>query len=69
MKELGYAPKIGWQIDPFGHSLTNARVMAESGLEAIFLARINWKDREQRRKYKELEFIWRPFFSYLGTDA
>ena len=30
---FGVQPKIGWTIDPFGHSSTNARLFAEMGFE------------------------------------
>ena len=41
MSEFGVKPKVGWQLDPFGHSSVNAELMAQMGLEAIFMARIN----------------------------
>ena len=35
-KEFGIRPRIGWQIDTFGHSNTNARFFAEMGFDAVF---------------------------------
>jgi len=61
-----YIPSVGWQIDPFGHSSTNARLFAEMGFDALFFARIDWQDRARRQKDKEMEFLWRPFFKHLG---
>ena len=66
LKEFNYIPRIGWQVDPFGHSVTNARLFAEMGFDAMFLARIDSQDRDRRLKDKEMEFVWRPSFSYLG---
>ena len=40
-KEFDYVPKVGWQIDPFGHSSTNARLFAEMGFEGLFFTRID----------------------------
>ena len=44
----GNHPKIGWQIDPFGHSNTNARLFAEIGFDALFFARIDNDDKRRR---------------------
>ena len=32
--EFGVAPRVGWQIDAFGHSNTNTRLFAEMGFDA-----------------------------------
>jgi hypothetical protein len=39
-REFGVVPKVGWQLDPFGHSSTNARLFAEMGMEALVYARM-----------------------------
>jgi lysosomal alpha-mannosidase len=39
LEEFGQQPRIGWQIDPFGHSNTNARLFYEMGFEAMFFGR------------------------------
>jgi hypothetical protein len=42
IKEFGVKPRIGWSIDPFGHSNTNARILAEMGFDAWFFARSDY---------------------------
>lgn len=41
----GLKPKIGWQLDPFGHSAANAYLFAELGFEAMVFSRINEQDK------------------------
>ena len=40
-QEFGYKPRIGWQLDTFGHSSANAELFAQMGLEAVVVGRIN----------------------------
>ncbi|CDW79296.1 glycosyl hydrolases family 38 protein [Stylonychia lemnae] len=68
-QEFGFKPKIGWSIDPFGHSNTNARFFAEMGFDAWFFARLDYQDKDRRQNDTELEFVWRPSFDYLGKSA
>ncbi len=48
-------PKVAWQIDPFGHSREEASLFAQMGLDALFFARIDGRDREERKSEKTLE--------------
>lgn len=68
LKEFGVTPRIGWQIDPFGHSATNARLFAEMGFDAWFFARLDSDDKARRVKDKEMEFVWQPA-EELGLDS
>ena len=36
-------PTIGWHIDPFGHSATQASLFAQIGFDAFFFARIDYQ--------------------------
>lgn len=51
-------PRIGWQIDPFGHSREQASIFASMGFDGVFFGRIDWVDRSQRKANKEMEMIW-----------
>ena len=71
LNEFGEAanPRVGWQIDPFGHSATHAALLtAEVGLDATFFSKYDYQDHSIRRSTKELEFIWRPSPA-LGASA
>lgn len=62
-------PKTAWQLDPFGHSATQAALLsAEAGMDALFFGRIDYQDLERRVAASEAEFIWRASPS-LGSDA
>lgn len=52
-------PKIGWSLDSFGHSLTNAKILSQLGYEALFFARVDDDERKWRKDNKQLEFIWK----------
>ncbi|EPS72042.1 alpha-mannosidase, partial [Genlisea aurea] len=58
--EFGVTPRIGWQIDPFGHSAVQAYLLgAEVGFDALFFGRIDYQDRAKRKGDKTLEVVWR----------
>ena len=69
MDEFGVRPRIGWHIDPFGHSNANPRLFAEMGFDAWFFSRLDYQDKLKRLNTTEMEFIWRPFFDHLGERA
>lgn len=62
-EEFDYVPEIAWSIDPFGHSTTNAYLHAKLGFKKIVLVRIDYKEKEIRRKNKALEFYWFPYYN------
>ena len=41
LNEFNQVPRVGWQIDTFGHSATNALFFAEMGFDAVIFARID----------------------------
>lgn len=51
-------PKVGWQIDPFGHSREMASILAQIGFDGVFFARADYADKANRLQKKEAEFIW-----------
>ncbi|XP_030461860.1 alpha-mannosidase At3g26720-like [Syzygium oleosum] len=68
-EEFNQVPRVGWQIDPFGHSAVQAYLLgAELGFDSLFFARIDYQDRAKRLKDKTLEVIWRGSKS-LGSSS
>ena len=65
---FGIKPKIGWQIDAYGHSNANTQLFAEMGLEANVFSRINSKMKHAMRYEKEWEFLWNPEFAFESAD-
>ena len=61
-------PKIAWQIDPFGHSKEQASLFAQMGFDGLFFARIDYRDKEQRRAERNLQTIWKGS-DHLGEDT
>jgi hypothetical protein len=56
-------------METTGHSLANPRILAESGIEALFIRNIEKGDRDLRLEDRSMEFIWRPMYSHLGRRA
>uniref|UniRef100_A0A336M0Y1 Alpha-mannosidase n=1 Tax=Culicoides sonorensis TaxID=179676 RepID=A0A336M0Y1_CULSO len=61
-------PKIGWQIDPFGHSREQASLFAQMGYDGMFFGRIDYQDKQQRLDKKEMEMVWHAS-SDLGESS
>jgi alpha-mannosidase len=71
LKEFGLSgiPNATWQIDPFGHSNTQAWLLgAESGMQSLFWGRMDYQDRNARKPKKQLEWIWEGSES-LGSSS
>ncbi|XP_018570365.1 lysosomal alpha-mannosidase [Anoplophora glabripennis] len=51
-------PRIGWQIDPFGHSREQASIFAQLGYDGVFFSRLDHADREKRNSEGNLNFAW-----------
>ncbi|KAG7212847.1 hypothetical protein KM043_002203 [Ampulex compressa] len=51
-------PRIGWQIDPFGHSREQASMFAQMGFDGMLFGRIDYQDKSKRLREKSMEFIW-----------
>ncbi|KAJ3671808.1 hypothetical protein LUZ60_007887 [Juncus effusus] len=59
-QEFNKIPRIGWQIDPFGHSAVQAYLLsAQVGFDALYFFRIDYQDKNKRKDLKELEVVWR----------
>ncbi|XP_026845054.1 lysosomal alpha-mannosidase-like [Drosophila persimilis] len=52
-------PRIGWQIDPFGHSREMASIFAQMGYNGEFFARMDYVEKNTRLKSLAMEMIWR----------
>ena len=60
--EFGVTPTVGWNIDDFGHSDTNARLYAEMGIDSMFFSRMDHQEKHERSLpgAKAMNFVWRP---------
>jgi len=67
-KEFGIAPRIGWNIDAFGHTEANAALFHDLGFEALFFSRANLNAIKNRFKpdHHDAHFLWRPMSKHFG---
>ena len=49
--------KTGWQLDPFGHSHTFAKLLIDMEYESLFFARASEWEKNSRALNKSLEFM------------
>ncbi|XP_020290943.1 lysosomal alpha-mannosidase [Pseudomyrmex gracilis] len=61
-------PRIGWQIDPFGHSREQASLFAQMGFDGMLFGRIDYQDKSKRLSEQSMEFVWKSSPS-LGKRA
>lgn len=68
--QCGGIPKIGWQIDPFGHSREYASLLSQMGFDGLFLGRIDFQDKMFRQQMQSMEFVWKssPSLGSMKTD-
>ncbi|KAJ0184382.1 hypothetical protein K1T71_000805 [Dendrolimus kikuchii] len=52
-------PRVGWQIDPFGHSREFASLLSAMDYDGLFLGRIDYQDKMARKANKRMEMLWR----------
>lgn len=61
-------PKIGWQIDPFGHSREQASIFAQMGFDGMFFGRLDYEDKRTRMTKKNAEMIWKSSANLADSD-
>ncbi|XP_053677468.1 lysosomal alpha-mannosidase [Anopheles nili] len=52
-------PRVGWQIDPFGHSREQGSLFAQMGYDGLFFGRLDYQDKRERMTHKRAEMIWK----------
>ncbi|KAJ8939541.1 hypothetical protein NQ314_011108 [Rhamnusium bicolor] len=51
-------PRIGWQIDPFGHSREQASLLSQFGMDGVFFARVDYRDKQKRLNEQTMDMLW-----------
>lgn len=60
LKTFSVVPSVGWHIDDFGHSSSQAALFSQMGFNAWFFARIDYQDKAKRRSEKSLVMVQHP---------
>lgn len=66
--EFGIRPRIGWMVDSFGHSTTNAALFADFGFDALFMSREPADSKNKRADDGEFAFVWKPWSKHFGNQ-
>ncbi|KAJ8982145.1 hypothetical protein NQ317_011291 [Molorchus minor] len=61
-------PRMGWQIDPFGHSREHASLLSQFGMDGVFFARVDYRDKSKRMRKKTMDMLWTGSAN-LGSDT
>lgn len=51
-------PRVGWQIDAFGHSEQMPSILAQMGYDGQFFARVDFEEKKGRMNNHSAEMIW-----------
>ncbi|XP_004716876.2 lysosomal alpha-mannosidase-like [Echinops telfairi] len=62
-------PHVAWHIDPFGHSREQASLFAQMGFDGIFLGRVDYQDKNIRKRMHQMEQVWRGSVSLPPPTA
>eukprot|EP00937_MAST-01D_sp_MAST-1D-sp2_P005627 g5627.t1 len=62
VREFGaeHRPRVGWSVDPFGHSHAYGAMQAQLGLHAFVVGRIDFQEKAARFATRAMETVWRP---------
>ncbi|KAJ3628804.1 hypothetical protein MTP99_013243 [Tenebrio molitor] len=52
-------PRVGWQIDTFGHSREQASISAKLGFDSLFFMRMDYRDKNKRLEDKTGDLLWK----------
>ena len=63
---FGVLPTVAWDVDAFGHSDENTRLLAELGYDAMFFSRLDESEKVQRSGQQAMNFLWRPSTDSFG---
>ncbi|XP_052778477.1 lysosomal alpha-mannosidase-like [Mya arenaria] len=62
-------PRIGWQVDPFGHSREQASLFAQFGFDGLFFGRLDYQDKNHRLNTTTMEMLWHGSPDNLGEKS
>ncbi|XP_044269574.1 lysosomal alpha-mannosidase-like isoform X2 [Tribolium madens] len=61
-------PKVGWQIDPFGHSREHASILTQLGFQGLVIGRLDYRDKNKRKEEKNLDFVWQSSVNLNNSE-